>query len=366
MSTRGILLLDEIGAGRDSLSRLLRTLDAEVVTADSRAQSLKLLQPEKRYSMLVASLGCLGEQPGEFLGQLRRCHPQLSVIVLSRRQDSELGLELLQGGLADHLASVDHYLGIISAVKNEWAKKDLLERNAIYAKSLRRLRLEQTKNHKRAVELQEIYDSTLQNLMTALDLRDVETFGHSQTVAKYSQVLAKILGLQDPAVLDDIRRGALLHDIGKIAIPDAVLKKPGSLAADEWDKIRLHPALGFGLIKEIKLVKTVGNIILCHHERYDGTGYPARLKKDTIPLEARIFALADALDAITSHRPYREVRDFKAAKREILRNGRTQFDPQVVDAFCSLKLEKWEKIRFETTSYVPDIKGYSEMLPPKT
>ena len=362
MKPRQILLLEESGARRESLARLLRTLDVEVVTAATWTQSLGLLQDKNKLSLMVAGLECLADDPAQVLNGLKESHPLLSIIVLSDRQSFEPGIELLKNGIIDHLTASEHYLAILSAVKNELNKRDLLEQNAIYLKNLRRLRLEQTKNIKRAMELEEIYDSTLQNLMTALDLRDVETFGHSQTVAKYSQVLAKLLGLHDASTLDDIRKGALLHDIGKIAIPDAVLKKPGSLDSDEWKKIRLHPSLGFGLVKEIKLVKAVGNIILCHHERYDGKGYPAGLSKDKIPLEARIFSVADALDAITSHRPYRKVRDFKAAKREIVKNSRTQFDPQIVDAFCSLKLEKWEKIRFETTSYIPDIEGYSELI----
>jgi HD-GYP domain-containing protein (c-di-GMP phosphodiesterase class II) len=120
--------------------------------------------------------------------------------------------------------------------------------------------------------------------------------------------------------------------------------------------------LGYGLIKEIKLVKEIGNIILYHHERYDGTGYPKGLKKEKIPLEARIFALADALDAITAHRPYRKMRDFKTARREIRENSGSQFDPEVVEAFCSLDLQKWEKIRFETTSHLPHMENYSELL----
>jgi putative nucleotidyltransferase with HDIG domain len=362
VQTRKILLLEEAEERRELLARLIQPLKVEVIRAASWAEGLRLLQNEKKFSIFVAGLTTFDEDQIRVLGGLKKRHPLLSIIVLSRRQSPEPGIELLQNGTIDHLAGSDHYLGIFSAVKNELDKKDLLEQNAIYLRNLRQLRLDQSKNIKRAMELEEIYDSTLQNLMTALDLRDVETFGHSQTVAKYSQVLAKILGIQDPSVLDDIRKGALLHDIGKIAIPDAVLKKPGSLSKDEWEKIRLHPALGFGLVKEIKMVKQVGNIILYHHERYDGKGYPARLKRDGIPLEARIFALADALDAITSHRPYREVRDFKTAKKEILRNSGTQFDPQIVDAFCSYKLEKWEKVRFETTSFIPNLEGFSDLV----
>jgi HD-GYP domain-containing protein (c-di-GMP phosphodiesterase class II) len=141
--------------------------------------------------------------------------------------------------------------------------------------------------------------------------------------------------------------------VGKIAIPDAILKKDGPLTDMEWEKIKLHPSLGYGLIKEVKLVREIGNIILYHHERFDGTGYPKGLKNNQIPKEARIFALADALDAITSHRPYRRQRGFGSARKEIEANSGTQFDPQVVEAFCSIEPDTWEKIRYETTKILP-------------
>jgi putative nucleotidyltransferase with HDIG domain len=181
-------------------------------------------------------------------------------------------------------------------------------------------------------------------------------------VARYGEVLAKLLGIASPRTLANIRMGALLHDIGKIAIPDSILKKPGPLSSEEWEKIKLHPTLGFGLIKEIKFVPEVGNIILFHHERYDGKGYPKGLKKDRIPLEARIFALADALDAITAHRPYRKARDHRAAENEIVRHRGTQFDPAIVEAFTSLSPERWERIRFETTSHLPPLEEFSQLV----
>jgi HD-GYP domain-containing protein (c-di-GMP phosphodiesterase class II) len=181
-------------------------------------------------------------------------------------------------------------------------------------------------------------------------------------VAKYSQYLAQLLGIEDKRALDTIRKGALLHDVGKIAIPDAILKKPSSLSPPEWKKIKLHPSLGYGLIKEIKALREVGNIVLYHHERFDGTGYPKRLKGENIPFEARIFALSDALDAITSPRPYREKRGFAIAKKEIQDHSNTQFDPAVVEAFSSVPLDKWEKIRLETTKLFPSFEEMMELV----
>jgi putative nucleotidyltransferase with HDIG domain len=223
---------------------------------------------------------------------------------------------------------------------------------------LRRVKKELALHLRKSRELEEAYDATLENFMAALDLRDVETYGHSKTVSRYSQVLAQAFGVRDPRALDSIRKGALLHDAGKMAIPDSILKKPGPLTAKEWEVIRRHPAVGYGLVRDVKLVPEVGNIILCHHEKYDGSGYPKGLKGEAIPLEARVFAVADTLDAVTSHRPYRAPRDFRAARRELVGNAGRQFDPKVVDIFCGLDLAVWEKIRFETTRLLPPIEDY--------
>jgi len=230
---------------------------------------------------------------------------------------------------------------------------------------IKRLKRELAVHRRRSHELEEAYETTLENFMAALDLRDVETYGHSKTVARYTHVLAEALGLRDPRAMENIRRGALLHDSGKMAIPDSILKKPGALTPKEWDVIRRHPAMGFGLVRDVKMVPEVGNIILCHHERFDGAGYPKGLKGEAIPLEARIFAVADTLDAVTSHRPYRAPRDFRAARRELEDNSGRQFDPRVVEAFLGLDLTVWEKIRFETTRILPPLDDYRALVPPK-
>lgn len=231
------------------------------------------------------------------------------------------------------------------------ARKALPE--APEAAELKRIKKELARYLRKSRDLEEAYDTTLENFMAALDLRDVETYGHSKTVARYSHVLAEAAGIKDPRALDSIRKGALLHDAGKIAIPDSILKKPGPLAPKEWEVIRRHPALGYGLVRDVNLVREVGDIILCHHEHYDGSGYPKGLKGPAIPVEARIFAVADTLDAVTSHRPYRAPRDFQTARRELQKNAGKQFDPQVVDVFCRMDLAVWEKIRFETTRLMP-------------
>lgn len=296
------------------------------------------------------------------LKELKKSFPRLSIIMLTRPAVAREFLPALEENLIDFICPRNNLPAIFSALRAEIEQRQLRLENEYYLKNLTKLKLEHTRHIRKMLELEEIYDTTVENLMTALDLRDVETFGHSRTVSKYSQVLAEVLGLRNQTILDNIRKGALLHDIGKIAIPDSILKKPGPLTAEEWEKIKLHPALGYGLIKEMKLLKEVGNIILYHHEKYDGSGYPRGLSKEDIPLEARIFALADALDAITSHRPYRPEKDFLTARQEIIRHAGTQFDPLVVEAFCALEIERWERIRLETTNLLPSFEEYQRLI----
>jgi len=360
-SSHLVLLIDPNARRREILAGFLRNLQVKVESAAAVPRPSVWKQHEAKSSLILAVRWETGSLDVEPLREIKKSRSRVSIIILSPDPGPSELLSLLQEGTVSLVAQPENLVSIYSSIKNEISRNDLVLENEYYRKNLIGLKTEQTRNIRRAVELEQIYDATLENLMTALDLRDVETFGHSQTVAKYSQALAGILGVTDKNTLDNIRKGALLHDIGKIAIPDSILKKPGGLTAEEWEKIKLHPSLGFGLIKEIKMVKEVGNIIRYHHERFDGTGYPRGMKKDAIPLEARIFALADALDAITSPRPYRRERDFQTAKKEIQENSGTHFDPLIVDAFCSLRLEKWERVRFETTKILPAVEDFQKL-----
>ncbi len=193
-------------------------------------------------------------------------------------------------------------------------------------------------------ELSASYDSTLEALAAALDLRDRQTEGHSRRVVAYTARLAKALGL-DEAVIREICRGALIHDIGKIGVPDAVLLKPSALSADERRVIERHPIEGYEMLKDIPYLSDEVEIVLAHQERWDGTGYPHGLRTDAIPLGARLFAVADTFDALTSNRPYRPAQTMAAARAVIAAEAGHQFDPAVVAAFLGVPLDEWEGLR---------------------
>ena len=193
-------------------------------------------------------------------------------------------------------------------------------------------------------DLSEAYDRTLDSLVAALDARDKETEGHSRRVVAFTVALANRLHV-DQQDMPTIRRGALLHDIGKIAVPDAILHKPGPLTDEEWRVMKRHPQWGANILRGIPFLESAVEVLIAHHERWDGRGYPRGLTERQIPLGARIFALSDTLDAITSDRPYRAAQTFAEAREEIARGRGTQFDPQVVDAFLEMPETEWALLR---------------------
>ncbi len=190
-------------------------------------------------------------------------------------------------------------------------------------------------------------NSSLLHLIATTDGNE-DTLGHSQLVAGYTSLLAKVLGIEDKEFLINIERGALLHDIGKIGIPESILRKAGPLTNTEIKIVREHVYIGYEIIEEFEFLKKAAQVVLYHHERYDGTGYHYGLKGEEIPLEARIFFVVDTLDAITSDRPYREGNTFEEAYREIEKSQGTQFDPHIVEAFLSVPQEKWQNIKEKT------------------
>lgn len=199
-------------------------------------------------------------------------------------------------------------------------------------------------NAQLVTELQNSYDLTLDALSAALDLRDRETEGHSRRVVEYTARLAEQIGL-DKEAIKSIRRGALIHDIGKIGVPDAVLHKPGLLDEEELKHIKRHPQAGYDMLVGIPYLREEIKIVICHQEKWDGTGYPFGLRGEEIALGARLFAIADTFDALTSDRPYRRGQSYEVARKLIEAESGKQFDPQAVAAFIAIPPEEWTQIR---------------------
>ena len=196
-----------------------------------------------------------------------------------------------------------------------------------------------------STELRDSYDGTLEALVNALDARDQETKGHSLRVSRYMMDIARGLGVR-PGTQQwvDMQRGSLLHDVGKIGVSDSILLKPGKLTDEEWAAMRKHPEIGYNMLRQVKFLQGPAEIVLAHHERWDGKGYPYGLHEEEIPLGARIFAVVDTFDSMTSDRPYRKALTTMDALNEILRFSGSQFDPLVIEAFLDI-YETWAKER---------------------
>ncbi len=205
-------------------------------------------------------------------------------------------------------------------------------------RTVRELRAKNAEVEALTDELTEAYNETLAAFVSALDARDVETHGHSRRVADLALELGRAMGMK-PHTREwlDLKHGALLHDVGKIGVPDAILRKPGALDGAEWEIIKTHSMHGYQMLRAVRFLGSAAQLVRAHHERFDGQGYPDGLRAEEIPLAARIFAVADTFDAITSDRPYQSARSEAEACEEIARHSGTQFDPRVVQVLLSLK-----------------------------
>ena len=188
------------------------------------------------------------------------------------------------------------------------------------------------------LELALAYDVTLEGWSRALELRDRETQGHTVRVAELTVHLAREVGIPDGEIAH-VRRGALLHDIGKMGIPDAILLKPGPLTEEEWVVMRRHPVYAFNLLSPVEFLRPALDIPYCHHERWDGTGYPRGLKGEEIPLAARVFSVIDSWDALSFERPYRSAWPPERVRAHLEAQAGTQFDPRIIRIFLGLEAQ---------------------------
>jgi putative nucleotidyltransferase with HDIG domain len=255
----------------------------------------------------------------------------------------------MRRGAYDYLLKPFERHHLVATVQRALDHRQALEESQSYQQSLEQVVQARTEMLRQAMEdLEHSYDVTLEALGDALDLKDSETEGHSKRVTAYTIALARAMGI-GPATIKVVARGAFLHDIGKMAIPDEILRKPGKLTPQEQELMREHCARGYHILRKIPFLAASAEIVYTHQEHHDGSGYPNGLRGSEIPIGARIFAVADTLDAITSDRPYRKARSFDVAREEILSCSGTQFDPAVIEVFLKIPNELWQELRSEIT-----------------
>jgi putative nucleotidyltransferase with HDIG domain len=267
----------------------------------------------------------------ELLDEIKSISPHTEVILVTGVNDTVLAVNLMKRGAADFLLKPIESKQMDIAVARALEHRRLVLENTAYKMHLEMLVEERSKALNEALKnLRDIHDATIETLAMALDFRDQGTSGHSRRVADMTVGIARDLGLMDGDLVQ-IEHGALLHDIGKLRIPDSILRKPSELTPEEWDVMRRHPEYGYDFVKNIGFLKGAADIILSHHERFDGTGYPRGLKGKEISLGARIFALVDAVDAIIYDRHYHRASAFPVARKEITSRSGSHFDPEIVE-----------------------------------
>lgn len=344
-----ILIVDEEVIIREILVRKLSTVGYTCDCCEGGADALRRLSSQE-YDLLLADVMMPGMNGVALLEEALRRRPDIAVVLVTSVVDIELAVNSLKVGAYDYITKPFSLEEVSISVSRALEKRRLLIENRNYRRTLEEQVASRTQQLEEALDvLQHTYHSTLMALGTALDSRDADTDGHSLRVTLYTTRLARLLGLQEQD-LRVIQQGAVLHDIGKIGLPDNLLRKPSPLSESEWVLMRKHPVIGHRILSGIKFLQGAAELVLHHHERYDGTGYPSGLKGEEISLGARVFAVADALDCMTSSRPYQSPTSFESAREGIVRGKGTRFDPKVIEAFLSVPIEEWKNIQASAKS----------------
>ncbi len=346
--TARILVVDDEPHVRSMIASTLERQGYDVQLASSGREGIEILELNA-FDLVLTDIVM---QDGNGIALLERIHgqqPQLPVVMVTAIHDISVAIDSMRRGAYDYLLKPFEREHLINTVQRALDHRQALQDSHNYQQNLEQVVRARTEMLRQAMEnLEHSYDVTLEALGDALDLKDSETEGHSKRVTAYTIALARATGIS-PSQIKIIARGAFLHDIGKMAIPDEILRKPGKLTSEEQTVMREHCARGYNMLRKIPFLAESAEIVFSHQEHFDGSGYPNGLRGAEIPIGARIFAVADTLDAITSDRPYRKARSFDAAREEILRCSGTQFDPTVVEVFLKIPNELWHELRSEIT-----------------
>jgi putative nucleotidyltransferase with HDIG domain len=335
-----ILIVDDEADVRTVLLRHLEAKGSECIACPSALEAIDRMK-NQHFSLVISDVMMPGMSGMELLSFVRKQDPETAFIMITGLMDINMAVDSLRIGACDFITKPFELPAIQRAVNRALERRRLIIENRSYRERLEQKVRDRTFELNEALhDVEESYKITLEALATALDAREHETQAHSQRVREYTLALARNLGLRHDDLIHT-GRGALLHDVGKIGVRDSILLKSGKLNKQEWVEMRKHPQIGYNILQSIEFLSPAAEIVLCHQERFDGKGYPNGLAGEDIPLGARIFAVVDTLDAMTSDRPYRKATSFETARKEIRACSGTQFDPHVVDVFLGMPPESW-------------------------
>src|SRR3954465_1629160 len=352
MATERILVVDDEEPIREIISSMLSAAGYKTRQAASGMEALAILNSTGEFELMLSDL-MMAELDGiALLERSKEKYPDMPVIMVTAVHDISVALAAIRNGAYDYLLKPFEREQLLAMVRRALEHRRLKLENRAYQSNLESLVAARTEQLRQAMaDLERSYDITLEALGDALDLKDAETEGHSKRVTAFTIAIARAMGLSSDRIRV-IARGAFLHDIGKMAIPDAILRKPGALTPDEINIMKEHCWHGYQILRKIPFLTEAAEIVYAHQEKWDGTGYPRQLKGDEIPLGSRIFSLADTMDAIMSDRPYRAAQPFTAARDEIVRFAGRQFDPNIVKSFVDMPESIWHDLRKEINSQI--------------
>ena len=338
-----VLIADDEPEIRSVLADLLGPA-YDCTTVGSAEDALARLR-ESEFDLVISDIMMGGMSGLEMIPSVLELSPDTVVIMISGVQTVESAISALRAGAFDYVMKPFDLCHVEAAVSRALEHHTLRVEKRRYENYLEEMVGQRTAQLDGALHsLGDAYRTTLEALTAALETRDLETHGHSERVVNFSLRLGRELGLGDEQ-MSSLEFGSLLHDIGKIGVPDAILRKPAKLSDEEWVRMREHPLHGQKILRGIEFLEGASRVVAQHHERWDGSGYPLGLRGEAIDLNARIFAVADAFDAITSDRVYRAGRSYDDALAELDGHSGLQFDPRVVEAFRHVPREEWDEIR---------------------
>jgi response regulator RpfG family c-di-GMP phosphodiesterase len=315
------------------------------VTASSAEEALALLLgADEPFDLIISDITMTGMGGLEMIPRALQLAPESVIIMISGSQTLESAIQALRAGAFDYIMKPFDLTHVEVTIRRALQHHDLIQAKRLYETYLEELIRQRTSELNQALlSLEDSYRTTLKALVVALEMRDADTHGHSGRVVSFSLRLGRELGL-DADQMRSLEFGALLHDIGKIGVPDAILRKPSPLTDEEWTLMRQHPELGERILGGIKFLEGAARVVGQHHERWDGSGYPSGLRGEEIDLNARIFSVADAFDAIVSNRVYSPGKSYDRAAAELERCSGRHFDPSVVAAFHRVLIEEWKEL----------------------
>ncbi len=338
-----VLVVDDEPWVREAISGFLEENGLDCKTASTGGEALSILQ-EERFQLLISDINMPGLDGIELFQQVSRSYPEVAVIMLTGVVDVDTAVDIMRAGAYDYITKPMDLEQVLSCARRALHLRGERERQHQQARQLQ----QRIREHSRALSqaetrMGELRMYTLSALVRSLDAREHETQAHSSRVQAYTLRLAREFTFE-PAELEDLALGALLHDVGKIGVSDVILGKAGELDEREWTVMRRHPEIGAEFLGGMDFLEGAIPVVLHHHEHFDGSGYPAGLKGDAIPLSARLFSIVDAYDALISDRPYRRGVPPGQARRRISELAGSQFDPEVVDKFLGIPEEELEEI----------------------